>query len=79
VTEGGPGPDERRAPACWLDPDTPGVAYYEDAGECTGAITVHAALPVADRPAARTDFEVVDLSDVPDDWVTELQEPITLK
>jgi effector-binding domain-containing protein len=87
---------------------------------------VHAALPIADRPAARTDFDVVDLSeipaaatlihhgsmdsvlpsiqalarwidangyqslgyareltlklgDVPDDWVTELQEPITPK
>jgi DNA-binding transcriptional MerR regulator len=91
----------------------------------TGAITVHAALPIADRPA-RQDFDVVDLTeipaaatlihhgsmdsvllsvqalarwidangyqspgyareltfklgDVPDDWVTELQEPITPK
>lgn len=104
----------------------PGVAYYEDAREGTGCITVHAALPVADRPAGRQDFDVVDLSeipaavtlihhgsmdkvlpsiqalarwidaneyqalgyareltlklgDVPDDWVTELQEPITSK
>jgi effector-binding domain-containing protein len=100
----------------------PGVAYYEEAGEGTGAITVHAVLPIADRPA-RQDFDVVDLTelpaaatlihhgsmdsvlvsiqalarwidangyrplgyareltlklgDVPDDWVTELQEPI---
>ncbi len=104
----------------------PGVANYEDAGEETGAITVHAALPIAYGSAARQGFEVVELSevpaaatlihhgsmdsvlpsiqalarwidangyqslgyareltlklgDVPDDWVTELQEPITPK
>jgi effector-binding domain-containing protein len=104
----------------------PGVAYYEDSGDDAGSIKVHAALPVADRPAEQHAFDVVDLSEIPaaatlihhgsmdevlpsiqalarwidasgyqslgypreltlkfgdvrDDWVTELQEPITLK
>ena len=104
----------------------PGLAYYEDDGDDAGAITVHAALPVAERPGGRQDFGVVDLSEIPaaatlihhgpmddvlpsiqalarwidasgyqslgyarevtlkfgdvrDDWVTELQEPISPK
>ena len=103
-----------------------GVAYYEDADVDAGAITVHAALPIAARPGGQHDFAVVDLSEIPvaaalvhhgsmdhvlpsiqalarwidanryqslgyareltlqfgdvgDDWVTELQEPITPK
>jgi DNA-binding transcriptional MerR regulator len=102
----------------------PGVAHYEDADGDTGAIKVHAALPIGEEPDARHPFEVVHLgeipvaatlihhgsmdsvlasiqglarwidasgyqslgyareltlklSDDPDDWVTELQEPIT--
>jgi DNA-binding transcriptional MerR regulator len=103
-----------------------GVAYYEDAGDDAGAITVHAALPIGARPGGQQSFDVVDLSEIPvaatlihhgsmdnvlpslqalarwiaasgyqslgyarevtlkygdirDDWVTELQEPITPK
>jgi len=102
----------------------PGVAYYEDTGNEAGAIKVHAAMPVAERPGDRQGFRVVDLNEIPaaatlihhgsmanvlpsiqalarwidgsgyhslgyarevtlkfgdvrDDWVTELQEPIT--
>jgi DNA-binding transcriptional MerR regulator len=102
----------------------PGVAYYEDSADEAGAITVHAALPIAERPDSLQRFSVVDLSQIPmaatlihhgsmdsvlpsiqalarfidasgyqslgyarevtltfddvrDDWVTELQEPIT--
>lgn len=43
----------------------PGLAYYEDAGDDTGAITVHAALPIAERPVGPPDFLVVDLSEIP--------------
>ena len=104
----------------------PGVAYYEDTGGDTGAIQVHAALPIADGPDAPREFDVVclgeipaaatlihhgsmdnvlvsiqtlarwidgsgyqslgyareltlKLSDIRDDWVTELQEPIAPK
>jgi DNA-binding transcriptional MerR regulator len=53
----------------------PGVAYYEDADGDAGAITVHAALPIAARAdgrpdygppdSGRPDFSVVDLSELP--------------
>jgi DNA-binding transcriptional MerR regulator len=43
----------------------PGVAYYDDCGDDAGAITVHAALPVAHRPAQQHSFDVVDLSEIP--------------
>jgi DNA-binding transcriptional MerR regulator len=43
----------------------PGVAYYEDASGEAGAITVHAALPVGERPSDRPDFPVVELSEIP--------------
>jgi len=48
----------------------PGVAYYEDADGDAGAITVHAALPIAARAdgrpdVGRPDFSVVDLSELP--------------
>jgi DNA-binding transcriptional MerR regulator len=43
----------------------PGVAYYEDADGEAGAITVHAALPVAERDDGRPDFSVVDLTELP--------------
>ena len=43
----------------------PGVAYYEDASGEAGAITVHAALPVGERPSDRPDFRVVELSEIP--------------
>src|SRR5262249_354295 len=39
----------------------PAVAYYEDSPIGTGAITVHAAVPVAAGHAAGHDFSVVDL------------------
>lgn len=102
----------------------PPVAYYEDTGDDTGAIEVHAALPIAARPGGQHDFRIVHLPEVPaaatlihhgsmdnvlpsvqalarwidangyrslgyareltlefgadrDQWVTELQEPIT--
>jgi DNA-binding transcriptional MerR regulator len=106
-----------------IDVTGPGVAHYEDADGDTGAITVHAALPIAGQPAGPHEFDVVclaevpaaatvihhgsmdnvlasiqalarwidvsgyqslgyareltlKLSDVQDDWVTELQEPV---
>lgn len=43
----------------------PGVAYYEDSGDDAGFIKVHAALPIAERPDGRQDFEVVDLTEIP--------------
>lgn len=43
----------------------PGIAYYEDAGDEAGAITVHAALPIAGRAGGRTGFGVVDLGEIP--------------
>ena len=43
----------------------PGVAYYEDTSDEAGAITVHAALPVAEQPSGRQDFRVVELSQIP--------------
>jgi DNA-binding transcriptional MerR regulator len=43
----------------------PGVAYYEDATDEAGAITVHAALPVAERPSGPQSFRVVDLREIP--------------
>ena len=42
----------------------PGVAYYEDASDETGAITVHAALTVGERRSDRQDFRVVELSGI---------------
>jgi len=42
----------------------PGVAYYEDADVGTGAIKVHAALPIAEQPDARHTFEVVQLGEI---------------
>lgn len=42
----------------------PGVAYYEDAGDA-GAITVHAALPIAESADGRPHFRVVDLPELP--------------
>ncbi len=43
----------------------PGVAYYEDAGEEAGAIAVHAALPIGERPGGQPGFGVVDLGEIP--------------
>jgi effector-binding domain-containing protein len=43
----------------------PGIAYYEDADDEAGAIKVHAALPIAERPCRQQDFRVVDLSEIP--------------
>jgi DNA-binding transcriptional MerR regulator len=43
----------------------PGVAYYEDGRDETGTITVHAAVPIAERPDGRPPFTVADLSEVP--------------
>jgi DNA-binding transcriptional MerR regulator len=43
----------------------PGVAYYEDGHAEAGAITVHAALPIAERPDSPKRFSVVDLSEIP--------------
>jgi DNA-binding transcriptional MerR regulator len=43
----------------------PGVAYYEDAGNEAGAITVHAALPIGARPGGQQGFGVVELSEIP--------------
>lgn len=43
----------------------PGVAHYEDAGDDAGSVTVHAALPIAERPGSRHDFRVVDLTEIP--------------
>jgi DNA-binding transcriptional MerR regulator len=43
----------------------PGIAYYEDAGDEAGAIKVHAALPVAERPSGEQNFCVVDLFEIP--------------
>lgn len=104
----------------------PGVSHYEDTDGATGAIKVHAALPVAEQREARREFDIVHLGEIPaaatlihrgsmdnvlasiqalarwidasgyqslgyareltlqfgddpDDWVTELQEPITPK
>jgi DNA-binding transcriptional MerR regulator len=42
----------------------PGVAYYEDANDDAGAITVHAAMPVAERPSGEQGFCVVDLCEI---------------
>jgi len=44
----------------------PGVAHYEDADGDTGAITVHAALPIAEQTEARHDFDVVCLGEIPE-------------
>lgn len=43
----------------------PGVAYYKDTGGDTGAIQVHAALPIADGPDAPHEFDVVCLGEIP--------------
>lgn len=43
----------------------PGLAYYRDAGDEAGAITVHAAMPIGERPGGRPRFGVVDLSEIP--------------
>jgi len=102
----------------------PPLAYYTDADGDTGAVEVHATLPIGARPAGKHDFHIVELPEVPaaatlihhgsmdhvlpsiqalarwidangyrslgyareltlefgpdrDEWVTELQEPIT--
>ena len=43
----------------------PGVAHYEDADVGTGAIKVHAALPIAEEPDARHTFDVAQLGEIP--------------
>jgi len=43
----------------------PGVAYYEDASDEAGAIKVHAAMPVAERPSCQQAFRVIDMTGVP--------------
>lgn len=43
----------------------PGVAYYQDAGDEAGAITVHAAMPIGERPGGQLRFGVIDLSEIP--------------
>jgi DNA-binding transcriptional MerR regulator len=43
----------------------PGVAHYEDADGDTGAIQVHAALPIAEQPDASREFDVVRLGEIP--------------
>ena len=43
----------------------PPLAYYADAGGDTGAIEVHAALPIAARPTGPHGFRVVHLPEVP--------------
>jgi effector-binding domain-containing protein len=43
----------------------PGVAHYEDADGDTGAIQVHAALPIAAQPGPGHDFEVARLGEIP--------------
>jgi DNA-binding transcriptional MerR regulator len=43
----------------------PPIAYYEDAGDEPGAIEVHAAMPVAERPTGEQGFCVVDLCEIP--------------
>jgi DNA-binding transcriptional MerR regulator len=43
----------------------PGIAYYEDASDESGAITVHAALPITGLPIGWHGFRVVDLSEIP--------------
>lgn len=40
------------------------MAYYQDAGDEAGTITVHAALPIAERPGQQG-FGVADLSEIP--------------
>lgn len=44
----------------------PGIAHYEDADGDTGAIQVHAALPIAGQPGPGHDFEVTRLDEIPD-------------
>lgn len=51
----------RRLEAAGVAVTGPGVAYYEDAPEGDGAITVHAGLTVTADPAAGHDFTIVDL------------------
>jgi DNA-binding transcriptional MerR regulator len=43
----------------------PGVAHYEDADVGTGAMKVHAALPIGEQPHARHTFDVVQLGEIP--------------
>jgi len=43
----------------------PGIAHYEDADDDTGAIQVHAALPIAAHPGPGHDFEVAHLGEIP--------------
>jgi DNA-binding transcriptional MerR regulator len=45
----------------------PGLAYYEDAGDDAGSITVHAALAVAvaEQPGCERAFGVVELAEIP--------------
>lgn len=51
----------RRLAAAGVAVTGPGVAYYEDAPQGDGAITVHAGLTVTAEPAAGQDFAIVDL------------------
>ena len=44
-----------------IAPAGPGIAYYEDAPDGDGGIVVHAAMPVAQQPAADHDLRLVDL------------------
>ncbi|MDX3229086.1 MerR family transcriptional regulator [Streptomyces sp. ME19-01-6] len=50
--------------AAGVTPTGPGLAYYEDAPEGGGAITVHAALPVAADVGADHGFQIVHLPGV---------------
>jgi len=43
----------------------PGISHYEDADADTGAITVHAALPIAEQPDVRHEFDVIRLGALP--------------
>ncbi|MEU3461313.1 MerR family transcriptional regulator [Streptomyces sp. NPDC006733] len=54
----------RRLEAAGVAVTGPGVAYYEDAPQGDGAITVHAGLTVAIAPGAGHDFAVVDLPEI---------------
>jgi DNA-binding transcriptional MerR regulator len=47
-----------------LDAAGLGIAYYEDAPAGSGAIMVHAAMPVAAKPGDAYDFSVVELPEV---------------
>ncbi|WP_055749148.1 MerR family transcriptional regulator [Frankia sp. AvcI1] len=48
-----------------VTPTGPAVAYYTDAAQGAGTISVHAALPVAAGPDSHPDLTFVDLPEVP--------------